>query len=96
MIISFQHTTLCDVFHIDLSASLKQTREWIVTQFTISSGHGAVPRALMCTFSSRLDSLVDWRLSVGGTAEGDWLTGESRGGHAKSKVKGGKRSKTRP
>lgn len=34
MIISFQHTTLCDVFHIDLSAALKQAREWIVIQFT--------------------------------------------------------------
>lgn len=36
MIISFQRSALCDVFHVDLSASLKQTREWIVVQFTMS------------------------------------------------------------
>ena len=35
MIISFQHTSLRDVFHIDLSASLKQTRGCVVIQFTM-------------------------------------------------------------
>lgn len=85
-IISFQHTTLCDVFHIDLSASLKQTRV-DCNRITMSSGHGAVPRAWMRTLSSRLDSLVDRILSVGGSAEWDWLTWESRGQHTKAKQK---------
>lgn len=73
MIISFQFTALCDVFHIDLSAPLKQTREWIVMQFTRSWGRGAGSRALMCRLSYRLDSLVDWDIECRGQRGGRWL-----------------------
>lgn len=85
MILAFQHSILRDVFHTDLSASLKQTRGWTVIQFTMSQGHGAVSRALMYRLSCGLDSLVDWILSVGGSVEGDCLTGESRRQHMKAK-----------
>lgn len=51
VIISFQHTTLRDVFHTDLSAPLKQAREWIVIQFTMSRAFGHGPCHV-------LDSLV--------------------------------------
>ena len=41
-LLTFQHTTLRDVFLIGLSASLKHSRGRIVIQFTVSSACGAV------------------------------------------------------